>query len=342
MNLLQIFFIVSGLVIFILALDISRKQKFNALHFFVFLFVWAWLLVFSLFPNFLNSVGKIFWLQRGADLLVYSSIVFIFYFILLLLRKTEENSEDTTQLIRELALANRNIEIIKWKEVFVIPSYNEWTVLEETLDWILKAGYKNIVVINDGSKDSTLGILQKYKKKIVILTHYKNRWQWASLETGFEYLRRYANVEYVVTFDADGQHDIADLKTFEKYLHENPNIDILLWSRFLWNWIKNIPLTRRVILKLWIIFTFFLSKIHLSDTHNGFRVMKAHALQNIKISIDGMGHASEILDIIATKKMNFREVPVTIKYTKYSLEKWQSSWNALKIALRFIWSKFFK
>jgi len=34
-----------------------------------------------------------------------------------------------------------------------------------------------------------------------------------------------------------------------------------------------------------------------------------------------MGHASEIIDIIASKKISFREVPVNIHYTKYSLQK---------------------
>jgi len=38
-----------------------------------------------------------------------------------------------------------------------------------------------------------------------------------------------------------------------------------------------------------------------------------------------MGHASEIIDEVATKKINFAEVPVTIKYTDYSLKKGQSN-----------------
>jgi hypothetical protein len=37
MTLLQFFFIISGIIILILAVDISKKQKFNALHFLVFL-----------------------------------------------------------------------------------------------------------------------------------------------------------------------------------------------------------------------------------------------------------------------------------------------------------------
>lgn len=55
-----------------------------------------------------------------------------------------------------------------------------------------------------------------------------------------------------------------------------------------------------------------------------------------------MWHASEIIDTVAAKKIKFAEVPVNIKYTQYSLSKGQSSSNALSIAGRFIWTKFFK
>ncbi len=342
MSVLQIFFIVSGLIIFISAFDIAKRQKFNALHFFVFLMVGSGLLLFTIFPKTLEILWSIFGLQRWADALVYGSIIFIFYFILLLLRKTEDNLTDVTYLVREIALENRNIRFLKSREVFIIPSYNEWAILIKTIESIYKKGYKNIIVVDDGSRDNTQELLAKYSKKIVILKHLKNRWQWASLETGFEYIRRYSTVDYVISFDADGQHDIDDLKTFEKHLKTYPDIDVFLGSRFLWDGIWNIPFSRKCILKLGIMFTFFLSKIRLSDTHNGFRVIKRPVLDDLHISIDGMWHASEILDIIATKKIAFREVPVTINYTEYSKAKWQSSGNALNIGLRFIWSKFFK
>lgn len=106
MNLLQIFFIISGLIIFLVALDIAKRERFNALHFLVFLGVGGWLLVFTLFPAVLNKIGLLFGLQRGADLLVYSSIIFLFYFVLLLLRKIEDTREEVTSLVREIAIQN--------------------------------------------------------------------------------------------------------------------------------------------------------------------------------------------------------------------------------------------
>ena len=102
------------------------------------------------------------------------------------------------------------------------------------------------------------------------------------------------------------------------------------------------PLAKRVVLKLGIIFTFLLSHIHLSDTHNGYRVITAKALKKIRLTIDGMGHASEILDIIASQKLTYKEVPVNIQYTEYSMKKGQRIGNAFNIATRMIWNKFFK
>lgn len=62
--------------------------------------------MFTLFPAVLNKIGLLFGLQRGADLLVYSSIIFLFYFVLLLLRKIEDTREEVTSLVREIAIQN--------------------------------------------------------------------------------------------------------------------------------------------------------------------------------------------------------------------------------------------
>jgi hypothetical protein len=85
-----------------------------------------------------------------------------------------------------------------------------------------------------------------------------------------------------------------------------------------------------------------LSNIKLSDTHNWFRLIKTKILDKIVITMDWMWHASEIIDIIASNNISYKEVPVNIKYSDYSLTKWQKSSNAINIAVRFIWNKFFK
>ena len=342
MTLLEFFFIISWIIILIIALDISRREKFNALHFLVFIWIWSWLLVFTFFPNILNQIWYIFWVARGADVLVYGSIVFLLYFVLLLLSKHTENKESITKLVREIAIENSSKKIITWDEVFLIPCYNESKVIKKTIENIIDSWYKNILVVNDWSKDNSREILSSFQDKIIFLNHLKNRWQWAALETWFEYIRRYGDIKYIITFDADGQHDISDYVEMKKILEKNNDIWIILWSRFLAEAKTNAPLKRKIVLKLGILFTFFVSKIHLTDTHNWYRVIRKNILNDIIITQDGMTHASEIIDLISSKKIKYKEMPVNIIYTDYSLAKWQKWSNAFSIAIRTIWNKFFR
>lgn len=175
MTLLQIFFIISGVIIFILSLDVARKEKFNALHFVVFFGIAIGLLVFTFFPNILDNLGRIVGLQRGADALVYSSIIFLLYFSLLLLSKVESTREDMTKLVREIALQNTRKEKLPGKFVFIIPAYNEGKVISNTIKTVLEAGYTNIVVVNDGSSDTTREAIESFGDRIIPIHHYKNR-----------------------------------------------------------------------------------------------------------------------------------------------------------------------
>ena len=115
MNILQAFFILSGVIILLLAFDIAKKQKFNALHFVVFIWVWAGLLVFTLFPWVLKFIWDFFGIPSWADVLVYTSIIFLIYFVLLLLSKVEKNNEDITKLVKEITFLEEKINKLKWK-----------------------------------------------------------------------------------------------------------------------------------------------------------------------------------------------------------------------------------
>lgn len=342
MNLLQFFFIISWIIILIIAIDVARRQKFNALHFLVFISIWVWLLVFTFFPNILNNIWSFFWVARWADVLVYASIVFLLYFVLLLLNKIEFQKEDITQVIREIAIQNSSKKELKWELCFIIACYNEEKIIDETISNLINNNYRNIILVNDWSKDNTFNKIKRFNNDIIILNHYKNRWQWAALETWFEYIRRFWYVKYVCTYDADWQHDIKDLSNFLIEFDKNKDLEIILWSRFIKNAFSNVGFWRKIILKLAILFTFFISNIKLTDSHNWYRVIKKEALNKIKITIDWMWHASEIIDIIYKNKIKFKEVPVNIKYTAYSISKWQKSSNAINIAFRMIWTKFFK
>jgi len=342
MTLLEFFFIISGVIILIIAFDIARKQRFNALHFLVFIWVWWGLLTFTFFPWILNTIASVFWVARWADVLVYAAVIFLLYFVLLLLTKHVENKDSITSLVREQSLNNLSKKELKTKSILLIRAFNEAEVIGEVIDKVLLSNYKNILIVNDGSSDHTKNILDSYWDKIISIHHLMNRWAWAALETGFEYIRRYIDCEYIITFDADGQHDISDVDKLVDMLDNKSDLWAVFWSRFL-EWANtNISKTRKITLFLWRLFTVIISQVNLTDPHNWLRAFRLNTIKKIKLSIDNMAYASELIDELNKNNIKIGEVPVNIKYTKYSISKWQKSSNAINIALRIIWSKFFR
>src|SRR3989344_7649026 len=97
----------------------------------------------------------------------------------------------------------KRLEHSKDKIFVVIPAYNEEDSIGRVIDGLKKEGYKNIIVVDDGSKDSTYGIANS--KNIHVYRHNINRGLGGALGTGIEAANR-MNAEVVVTFDADGQH----------------------------------------------------------------------------------------------------------------------------------------
>jgi glycosyltransferase involved in cell wall biosynthesis len=167
----------------------------------------------------------------------------------------------------------------------------------------------------------------------IVLEHLINRGQGAALKTGITYALR-QGAEAVVTFDADGQHDPNEIAALLEPLEKN-EVDIVLGSRFIKSG-SNVPPLRRMALKAGILFTRVMSRINVTDTHNGFRAMNRVAAEKIKIVQDRMAHASEILDEIVYHKLRYKEVPVTITYSYYSKEKGQKTSALFKIAFKIL------
>ncbi|CAN2040211.1 Glycosyl transferase, family 2 domain protein [Candidatus Magnetomoraceae bacterium gMMP-15] len=210
----------------------------------------------------------------------------------------------------------------------VMPAYNEEAVITEEIEKIILCGYRNIVVVDDGSTDNTWEIIQKYP--IHTLRHPINCGQGAALYTGIEYSIR-SDADIIVTFDADGQHDSSDISLFVQEISKGQS-DIILGSRFL-NKKSCIGISklRLCILRLGLLITKLFYRMEITDTHNGFRAITRSAAKHIKITEYGMAHASQFFEIIIKNNLRYKELPVTVKYTDYSTGKGQSHFNAIKI-----------
>ena len=215
------------------------------------------------------------------------------------------------------------------KTFIVIPAYNEEKSIAKVIKDLKKGGYNDIVVVDDGSKDNTYSAAEKAGADV--LRHFINRGQGAALKTGVDYALM-QRADMIVTFDADGQHLVSEIKRMTQPIVKG-EVDVTLGSRFLDGKTK-LPLKKRMVLKGAVFFMWLMYGIKLSDAHNGFRALSRKAAQKIEIKADRIEHASEIVEEIHKRRMRFREIPVTIKYTDYSMKKGQSVWNSLRIAAK--------
>jgi polyprenyl-phospho-N-acetylgalactosaminyl synthase len=209
----------------------------------------------------------------------------------------------------------------------VIAAYNEGPVIADVIAGLRQTSHR-IVVVDDGSADATADRAQRAGATVV--RHPINLGQGAALQTGIEYAL--ANgAEFVVTFDADGQHRAADIAVMLEALRKN-RADFALGSRFLGTEL-HVPALRRLVLRAATWFTRVTTGLRVSDAHNGLRAMTRRGARVIRLRQNRMAHASEILDQIAASGLNYVEVPVTIEYSRYSMAKGQRSSELVTILL---------
>ncbi len=209
----------------------------------------------------------------------------------------------------------------------VIAAYNEAPVIGRVLSELRQYPYR-VVVVDDGSTDCTVEEARRFP--VTILRHTVNLGQGAALQTGIRFALQNPSIQTIITFDADGQHDPADIARLEEALRQG--FDVALGSRFMQGGqAKNMPQQKRLALRLAVRITQWLTGLPLTDTHNGLRAFDRKAAARLRIHQNGMAHASEILAQIAALHLRYCEVPVTIRYTQYSIHKGQSLLNSINI-----------
>ena len=219
-------------------------------------------------------------------------------------------------------------------QVFVvIPAYNEAQRLGAVLDDLARAGC-SIVVVDDGSTDRTAEVARRHG--CYVLRHSFNRGQGAALQTGMTFaLREGAHI--IVTFDADGQHQAAELPAILEPILSG-RCEVTLGNRFL-SAQSNVPPIRKVFLQLGRLFTRLTSGVRVGDCHNGYRAFSSHAASLICLKQDRMAHASELYDQIRTAHLTYEEVPVTVRYTEETLAKGQKLSGSVSVLFQYLYGK---
>jgi glycosyltransferase involved in cell wall biosynthesis len=221
--------------------------------------------------------------------------------------------------------------------VVIVPAHNEGRVIRTTVERLLTAGYR-VVVVDDGSRDETVEVRQL---PIVYLRHHVNMGQGAALQTGMTYALR-TGADIAVHFDADGQHDCAQIESLIAPIVEGA-ADVVFGSRFLRKEDSaQVPLRKKIVLRGGILVSWAMTGVLLSDTHNGFRALSRRALERVQLQENGFAHATEILQRVREAGLRYVETPITITYSEYSQLKGQRLSGSLSILFDLIMAKITK
>lgn len=190
------------------------------------------------------------------------------------------------------------------------PAFNEEENIKIALDKALKIAPTlsqkfEVIVIDDGSKDKTVEVVERYMSKdkhIRLIKHKSNQGYGAALKTGF-YNSRY---DYITYMDSDNQFDFMDLKKLVDRIGE---CDIVVGFR-----IKRADKLVRVINgKLWNLLCSILLRLPIKDIDCGFKLVKKSVIDAIpKLESNGATISAELL--VKGRKKGFRIEQVGLEH----------------------------
>ena len=195
------------------------------------------------------------------------------------------------------------------KIIVGIPAFNEEKNIASIITKLSTIA-DTILVCDDGSTDLTATIAKKIGA--VVIKHEKNLGYGAAIRSLFLKAKD-LDGDVLVTFDADGQHRIDDIKNVIKPI-VNQEADLVIGSRFLDESEKEVPQYRKVGIKVITKITNASIKKQLTDSQSGFRAYSRKIILELNPSETGMGVSTEILIKASSKNFRIVEVPIKIIY----------------------------
>lgn len=217
--------------------------------------------------------------------------------------------------------------------VIVLPAYNEARTVGEVVSAIppiIERMQVCPVVVDDGSQDNTSTVALRAGARVI--RHITNLGVGAATRTGLKAAEK-LKADFVVTMDADGQHDPSDLLALVKCSVEG-GYDVVIGNRMLSP--KGMPLSRVFANWLLNIITFIAYRGTVTDSQSGFKCISRSALNVMELRADRYDICSEIVGEIVSKRLSHTSMPIRVVYTSYSRAKGQHFLNGINIIIQLL------
>ncbi len=193
-----------------------------------------------------------------------------------------------------------------------LPVYNEAAHVPAVLDEVLRYS-PDVLVVNDGSKDSTAEILAA-RNDVRTVTHPVNRGYGAALKSAFEYARA-EGFDVLVTIDCDGQHQPCRIPEFVTAI-DNQQADVVSGSRYLKTFDHDSvpPADRRRINEIVTKMVNDRLNLRLTDAFCGFKSYRVSKLSALHVTEMGYAMPLEAWVQIAQAGLKVVEWPVPLIY----------------------------
>jgi hypothetical protein len=284
----------------------------------------AGLMWIGAYPNGLNGILGAFSFRAGGGgrligLLLFSSFV-LYLLVFVSLGRTNALEHAVDRLVRELAKQEfrRSASPGAAPVYVVIPAYNEGENIGAVLasiPGVVCGAATTVVVVVDGATDNTASVVKDLEHATVSCVI--NRGGGSALRAGYD-LAVEAGADVVVTLDADGQHDPAEIPRLVEPIVDG-RADLVIGSRVRGSYQKDSHVRAAgVVLFNWLVSALTLRRI--TDCSNGFRAIRVSSLGQLDLR-QRQFHASEMLLEAIKKGLRVIEVPVTIKLRAGGLSK---------------------
>ncbi len=199
--------------------------------------------------------------------------------------------------------------VISQKKICVlIPTYNNEKTLKRVIDGVLEYT-RNIIVVNDGSTDSTFYILKDYPW-VKAIHLQENKGKGNALKTGFREAEK-SGYRYAITIDSDGQHYPDDIPVFVEALAEAKEDLLLIGNRNMSQ--EGIPKKSSFGNRFSNFWFWFETGIRLQDTQSGYRLYPLRKIPR-KYFTPKFEFEIEIIVRTAWRHVPVKNVPVKVLY----------------------------